>query len=161
MVAAVAAVTVLVAGCGSSTSPKAQKAAARSWIKQRHDDWNNVRVSVQGAQAGIQILKKDATEGALNQFAQLAQQSHDSIDSVRKNFALPSDSGKLGNAETEVFDAANRLKNSMGALVKYTGNPNPATLASFTTQYQPAVAEWDAGIKKIWRIAHRKHPPTL
>jgi hypothetical protein len=80
---------------------------------------------------------------------------------VRNDFATGDDSGALENAEAEMFDAANGLKNSTGAVVAYTGNPDPATLAGFTSQYQPAEAEWNDGVRKVWRLAHKPKPPTL
>lgn len=119
---------------------------------------------MQSVQVGLDILRQHPEHvglAAVDQFAQLAQQAHDSIDGVRDDFATGDDSGALENAEAEMFDAANGLKNSMGAVVAYTGNPNPATLASFTTQYQPATAEWNDGVRKLWRLAHEPKPPTL
>ena len=44
--------------------------------------------------------------------------------------------------------AADDMKNAMGALVAYTGDPNPATLAQFTTKYGRARDEWNTGIKR-------------
>jgi hypothetical protein len=37
--------------------------------------------------------------------------------------------------------------------VAYTGNPNPATLAHFTTQLEAAKAKWNQGVDEIWTIA--------
>jgi glycosidase len=91
-----------------------------------------------------------------------ARNAHDNPDNVRQNFALQTTSdGALGNDETEVFAAANDLKNAMGAAVAYTGNPNAATLAQFTTKYQTAVAEWNSGVSDIWKTAGSAKPPTL
>jgi hypothetical protein len=96
----------------------------------------------------------------VNQLAQLAQSAHDNIDAIRNNFA-ETDSGTLGNAEIDVFSGANDLKNSMGALVAYTGNPTPASLADFTSQYGSAKAEWNRGISTIWKLARQNNPPTV
>jgi len=41
----------------------------------------------------------------------------------------------------------------MGALVAYTGNPNPATLAQFATAYQNAVTEWNQSLRAVWSAA--------
>ena len=60
-----------------------------------------------------------------------------------------------------MFAAANDLKNAMGALVAYTGDPNAASLAHFSSQYQSSVAEWNDGIRTIWRLAKLKEPPVL
>lgn len=68
-------VIIAAASGGSSKTPKQQ---AQAYISSMHRDINTVQVSVQSVQAGIEILKKDgATQDAVNQFAQLAQQAHD------------------------------------------------------------------------------------
>jgi hypothetical protein len=54
---------------------------------------------------------------------------------------------------------ANDLKNSMGALVAYTGDPNSATLAHFNSQYGSARTEWNEGVNAIW--AGEKNKPTI
>ena len=135
---------------------------ARSYIEGHAHDINTVQVSVQAVQAGVGIAEKDPTFEVVSQLAQIAQDSHDRLDEVRKDFARDATfDGDLGNAESEIFDAANALKNSMGAVVAYTGNPNPATLAHFSSQYQPAVAEWNHGIRALYRIARKHHAPTV
>ena len=147
-------------GAGVQESDAQQ--SARAYIKSMSRDINTVQVSVQSVQAGILLLQKGGvTPDALNQFAQLAQQAHDSIDAVRQDFATGDTSGNVGNAEVELFTAANDLKNAMGAVVAVTGNPNPATLAHFTSQYQNAVSEWDDGVKTVWSIAGESKPPTV
>jgi hypothetical protein len=154
----VVAVAVASGRSGSSQTPKQ---AARAYIRSMHHDTNTVQVSVQSVQVGILLLRKGATQGAIDQFAQLAQQAHDSIDAIRDDFATSDTSGALGNAEIELFTAANDLKNAMGAVVDYTGNPNPASLAKFTSQYQNAVGEWDQGVREVWSIADERKSPTL
>ena len=158
LVIVIAGVIAAVSG-GSSKTPKQ---SAQAYITSMHNDINTVQVSVQSVQAGLLILQKDgATTDAVNQFAQLAQQAHDSIDGVRQDFATTDVTGNLGNAKVELFTAANDLKNAMGAVVAYTGNPNPATLAHFTSQYQNAVGEWNDGVKTVWSIAGESNPPTV
>lgn len=163
----VIAIATLSDGGGNSNSGGPDVSAgpqqdAQSYIKSMRRDINTIQVSVQSVQAGLLILQKNgATPDAINQFAQLAQQAHDSIDAVRQDFATGDTSGNLGNAEAELFTAADDLKNAMGAVVAYTGNPNPATLAHFTTQYENAVGEWDDSVKTIWGIAAESNPPTV
>ncbi len=159
LVVIIAGVIAVVNGSGKKKTPRQQ---ARAYIKKFHHDTNAVQVSVQSVQVGIALVtKKAATQGNVDQFAQLAQQAHDDIDAVRQDFATSDDSGKLGDAETEVFGGANDLKNAMGAVVAYEGDPNPATLAHFSSQYHSAVAEWDDGIRTIWHIAGERHAPTV
>ena len=74
---------------------------------------------------------------------------------------MPTRAETSATLEVELFTAANDLKNAMGAVASYTGNPNPATLAHFTTQYQNAVGEWDDSVKTIWGIAAESNPPTV
>ncbi len=136
--------------------------SARSYISHHAREINTVQVMVQSVQVAVALSQKSPSQNSINQLAQFGQQAHDTIDNVRNDFALDaSGSGDLGNAETEVFAAANDLKNSMGALVAYTGDSNPATLAHFSSQYQNAVSEWNDGIRIIWRTAHRRKPPVL
>jgi len=150
-------------GGGQSSTGKGNgsRQAARDYIKSKHRDTNTVQASVQSLQAGLAIMSKSATPDDMNSFAQLAQQAHDFIDGVRNDFATSDTTGALGNAEVEVFAAANDLKNAMGAVVAYTGDPNPATLAHFTSLYQTAVSEWNDGIRTIWRIAGERGAPTV
>jgi len=135
---------------------------ARIWIRDHFLDADRVQANIEDTQAVLGITIKSPTLANVNQLAQQAQQAHDNLDAIRTDFASgSSDSGTLGDAELSAFSGANDLKNAMGALVAYTGNPNPATLAHFTSQYQGAVAEWNSGIRTIWRVAHRRQPPTV
>jgi hypothetical protein len=102
-----------------------------------------------------------AQKSPVDQLAQDAQTAHDNLDKIRNDFAEGDDSGSVGDAETEAWDAANGLKNAMGSLVAWTGDPNPARLAHFSSQYQSARAKWNASIIDIWRAAGRKGAPTI
>jgi hypothetical protein len=138
-------VAVVVAVTSGHKTPVAQQ--ARDYIAKYKPDI----VMVQG---NVQTVQADMTaKGSLDQTAQDAQGVHDTLDKIRDNFVTTDTSGALGNDETEVFGAVNDLKNAMGALVTYTGTPNPATLAQFKSQYQTAVGEWDNGIDGIWQLA--------
>jgi hypothetical protein len=53
------------------------------------------------------------------------------VPQVRNNFASGSYDGEVEQAAVEIFSSADGLKNAMGAMVAYTGNPNPATLPHF------------------------------
>jgi hypothetical protein len=150
------------------TTPPAKPAVpqaesdARSWIRDHALDSGKVQANVELVQLQVGLLQKSATVSGVYKLAQYAQQAHDNIDAIRDDFAsTTTDSGNLGNAELDAFSGANDLKNSMGALVAWTGDQNPAELASFTTQYQQARAEWNSGVRTIWRIAHRKNSPAI
>lgn len=124
---------------------------------------NTFRTDAGQVNANIEVVAIDiGSKASIDRVAQDAQQAHDNLDNVRDDFAqTTTTSGNLGNAELEVFTAANDLKNAMGALVTYTGSPNPATLAQFTTQFQTARGEWNDGVRVVWDIAGRRGAPTL
>lgn len=144
------------------SAPPSREAEARAWIRHHGRDSLSVKINVGLVQLQIGNGIRNPTIANLDKVAELAQEAHDNIDNIRADFALDaSDPGELGNAELNAFSGANGLKNSMGALVAWTGDQTPATLASFSTQYQSARAEWNSGVRGIWRIAHRKHPPTV
>jgi hypothetical protein len=64
-------------------------------------------------------------------------------------------------AGADLTSAVNEFKNSMAALGTYTGNPNPSTLASFTNQYQTAVADWDSSVQAIYAGTASTPPSSL
>jgi pyruvate/2-oxoglutarate dehydrogenase complex dihydrolipoamide acyltransferase (E2) component len=148
------------AGHRSAGVPASEK-EARAWISEHGSDAQRVQASFQVVQIEIGTLEKAGGEAAVNEVAQSAQSAHDEINEVRNDFATTETSGPVGTAAVEVFTAANELKNAMGAMVAYTGNPNPATLAHFTSQYAPSRGEWDHGITTIWRLARQHNPPTI
>ncbi len=141
----------------------ATDAKAVAYIDKLKQDTGVVQASVEVVQISLgQAIHSSSSQGDIDQVAQQAQQAHDQIDGLRDDFAQTNETnGELGNAETEVFTAANDLKNAMGALVAYTGSPNPATLAHFTTQYQNARSEWNHGVRAIWRAANQHHAPAI
>jgi hypothetical protein len=141
--------------------PQSEK-DARAWINSLEVDANKVQANLEVVQISLGLAIKNSSESNVYKLAQYAQQAHDNIDSIRQEFAnTTTDSGALGDAQLAAFSGANDLKNSMGALVAYTGDPNPATLASFSSQYQKARGEWNYGVRTIWRMAHKKHAPTV
>ncbi len=107
------------------------------------------------------MVKLGKTDADLYQIAQGAQEAHDALDAVRQSFADSGGDGSLGDAELDVFSAANDLKNSMGALVAYAGDSNPATLAHFTSQFGEARAQWNHGVRVIWHLAHARRAPSV
>jgi hypothetical protein len=87
-------------------------------------------------------------QDSVNQLAIAAQNAYGNLDAIKS-----SDAGVFsnsGDAGYEMFGALNDLKNSMGALVAYTGDPNPATLAQFNSQWQAAVSRWNDGVFKVY-----------
>lgn len=160
IVAAALMISTVVAVGSAVAAPASQIKDAQAYIKKHGTDANRVQANVVLAQLAIGQVSKNGTQANLNKLALTAQDSHDNLDAIRNNFA-ESASGGLGDAELLVFAGANDLKNSMGALVAWTGNPNAATLASFASQFKRGRSEWDSGIRKIWKLAQRSKPPII
>jgi hypothetical protein len=140
--------------------PKAET-EARAYIVAHGGDGYRVRAIMANLIAEYGAFKAAPSQTTLDQLATVAQQAHDDLDAIRANFATATDPGTLGNAELDAFSGANDLKNAMGALVTETGAPNAANVAHFNVQYAQAVAEWNRGVRTIWRIAHRASPPLV
>jgi hypothetical protein len=140
--------------------PESQKEAL-AYLKDHEATINRVAAEVGAVHAAVEKAAKSESEADLNEVAKLAQEAHNNLDAARTELASGEPEGKVGEAALEVFSSTNGLKNSMGALVAYTGNPNPATLAHFTTQFQPAANEWNTGVMEIWRLAGKSNPPIL
>jgi hypothetical protein len=140
--------------------PQSEK-DARSWIKEHEQEARLVSANVAAVAVNVGLLAKSESEANINEVAKQAQEAHDRLDEVRNTLASGEYGGAVGNAALEIFSSANNLKNAMGALVAYTGNPNPATLAHFSTQYQPAVAEWNKGIEAMWHLGHKSGVPSI
>lgn len=133
---------------------------ARVYVRSHAADAYRVKAMVANVQDAVGLVKQSPTTVNVGRLAQVAQTAHDGIDNLRTNFTY-SDKGALGQAEGNVLLGADDLKNAMGAMVAYAGNPNPATLAHLTIQYGVAASEWNDGVRVIWRIARRAHPPAV
>ena len=158
LVAVIIAIVVAVTGGGHKT-PIAEQ--ARSYITKNGAAVNSVQANVETVQVMIGLAQKAPTQANVNQLAQGAQQAHDNLDNLRYVLTGDQTEGTLGNAELSVFSGTSDLRDAMSALVTYTGTPNAATLAQFTTKYQSAVAEWNSGVRTIWKLANTTKPPTL
>lgn len=95
-------------------------------------------------------------QATADQVAQGAQEAHDILNNLKAN--EPDAFSHSGDAGYRMYDALNGLKNSMGALVTYLGNPNPATLASFKTQYAQAKDEWNAAVQVVYAKSSQPKP---
>ena len=137
--------------------------AARNFIRAAGKNARGIEAQVQAAQIAVYLANKSPTQKNVDQLAQIAQQARDNIDALRSEFALTvtTRSGKLQDDENLVSMAADDLSSAMRLLVAYTGTPNPATLAQFTTQYASARSEWNTAVRGIWRLAREKKPPTV
>lgn len=97
----------------------------------------------------------------IDELAKVAQEAHNEIDGFRQELFKPDGDKKLSEATFVLSEGANELKNAMGGLVAYTGNPNPATLAHFSTQLESAKSTWNQGVEEIWHLANESGAMTL
>jgi hypothetical protein len=150
-------VGVLVSGCGETEAGSSGSAEvqARTYIGEKNHTINLARVDYEHVVALVALAQKSGETGAvINEIAKVAQESHDQIDGFREELFKTGGDKKLSEATFELSEGANELKNSMGALVAYTGNPNPATLAHFTVQLGAAQSKWNQAVDEVWEIAH-------
>jgi hypothetical protein len=147
-------------GGGKGASPEKE---AREYIAQKSHVINYGRVDYEHVQALVLLASKAGNEGGtvINELAKVAQESHDQIDGFRQELFKTEGDKKLSEATFTLSEGANELKNAMGALVAYTGSPNPATLAHLTVQLQAAKGKWNEGAEGIWSIAKESGAMTL
>lgn len=152
-----------VASAGVRVAPAAPRADpdAQRYIRDHGLDAARIAATVGAVQIEAGVTQGAPNQANVDQLAQAAQQAHDTIGALRDSFATTDYTGKVNDAQINVFAGAGDLHDAMTALVDYAGNPNAATLARFTTPYQRAVAEWDDGVTTIWRLARTSHPPKI
>ncbi len=139
----------------SSTGSGAEK-EAQEYISQKSHTINLGRVDYEHIELLIGLAAKSGGEAGtvVDEIAKVAQESHDEIDGFRQELFKSGGDEKLGEATLLLSEGANELKNAMGAIVAYTANPNPATLAHVTIQLETAKGKWNQGVDEIWEIAH-------
>jgi hypothetical protein len=159
---------LVLGGCASSSSSSSSSAdstgpssAAAEYVHEHGEAAKLVQANVQAVLTDVGLVEKEETTETVDELAKLAQEAHDQLDQVRNSFADSKGDSHLEEAETEIWHSANELKNAMGSLVTYTGNPNPATLARFTAQYGPAREEWDRGVDRVWGRADVHPAPRI
>jgi hypothetical protein len=144
-------------GCGESESsnPATAEKEAREYISQKGHNINVGRVDYEHVALLVGLASKAGGESTtvIDELAKVAQEAHNEIDSFREELFKTDGNRKLKEATFELSEGANELKNAMGGLVAYTGNPNPATLAHFSTQLEAAKGKWNEGVDQIWTIA--------
>jgi hypothetical protein len=112
-----------------------------------------VSAAVTDALAAYGEVIRQPTQDNASTLATTAQDAHDSLSKVRDQMALD-------NVPVDIEVATNDLKNSMGALVAYAGDPNAATLAHFNSQFTTGTDEWNAAVAALYR-GHSGTPPTF
>jgi hypothetical protein len=160
------ALTGILAGCGSSESSSSgslsgAQSEAQAYITGKEHTINLGRVDYEHVVALAALAEKHSSTEVIDEIAKVAQEAHDQIDGFREELFKTEGDKKLSEATFALSEAAGELKNAMGALVAYTGNPNPATLAHFGVQVQGAQGKWNQAVDEIWEIAHEHNAPRL
>lgn len=148
---------------GSGGSSKSVETEAREYISQKSARINYGRVDYEHVAALVGLAAKAGGESGtvMDELAKVAQEAHNEIEDFREELFKSAGNEKLTDATLELSEGANELKNAMGALVAYTGNPNPATLAHFTTQLEAAKRKWNTGAEAVWGLAKEPGAVTL
>lgn len=156
-------VIVIAVASGSGGKGSSPEKEAREYISQKSHVIDYGRVDYEHVEALVGLASKAGSESGtvIDELAKVAQEAHNEIDGFRQELFKPEGNKKLSEATFELSEGANELKNAMGGLVAYTGNPNPATLAHFSTQLEAAKGKWNEGVEAIWGIAKESGAMTL
>jgi hypothetical protein len=150
-----AALAMAVAGCGGSGN---QHSNAQAYVKATQRDVAVVQSDE--VKVGLDILKNDATSLASD-----AQTAHDDYNNAKSDIILAgsnvADNSQLGDAENQVDDGINELKNAMGSVVAFSENPNDGTLGVANAKLTQGINDWDQGVITIWALARVSDPPLL
>jgi hypothetical protein len=159
----VVVIVVIAVASGSGGKGSSPEKEAREYISQKSHVINDGRVDYEHVEDLVGLATKAGNESStvIDELAKVAQESHNEIEGFRQELFKSGGNEKLSDATLELQEGANELKNAMGALVAYTGNPNPATLAHFTTQLEAAKSKWNEGAEAIWGIAKESGAMTL
>jgi pyrroloquinoline quinone (PQQ) biosynthesis protein C len=159
----VVVVIVIAVASGSGGKGSSPEKEAREYISQKSHVINYGRVDYEHVEALVGLATKAGNESStvIDELAKVAQEAHNEIEGFRQELFKSGGNEKLSTATLELQEGANELKNAMGGLVAYTGNPNPATLAHFTTQLEAAKSKWNGGAEAIWGIAKESGAMTL
>jgi len=144
---------------GAAVSP-AEEQHARSWIRVHGAAAESIASSVSIVPLAMRVVRQSSTQANVNQLGSVAQTAQEGIENIRADFTSP-DSGSLGNAERDIALAIRDFKAAMEAAIAYTDNPSREALELVSTGYEHAAAEWNRGIRTIWRLGHQSTPPTV
>jgi hypothetical protein len=145
-----------IAGCGESNNPASD---AKTYVRTISTD--TAQVQADEIKVGLDILHNDVTG-----LAQDAQTAHDDFVNVKTDIrgagTSVADNTRLGNAEYQMDNAINELKNGMGAIVAFTENPNAGTLGAANSKLDQGITDWDQAATVIWTMAGQSNAiPTL
>ena len=136
------------------SKPKTDDAAVR-YVAQLGDEAQHVADLVDPVLGDLTAKSPDAFKIASD-----AQDAHDGLNAIRKDFA--NTTAASNDAQLEAFAAANDLKNAMGSVVTWTSTPDdPAVTVKTTKQLQTAIGEWNDAVGTIWSAAHAHDTPAI
>ncbi|HEX2939828.1 MAG TPA: DUF2510 domain-containing protein [Rhodopila sp.] len=141
--------------------PAPKLTAEQKYVEAIKSDADQVQIDVQLVQVTVNQVSNGAAGFDVNTLAVEAQKAHDDLANIKDDFVAHDEPGSLRDQVAAAYDAINSFKNSMGTIVAYCGDQNPATLARFTSQYGQALPEWNDAITQIWAKAGASQPPTI
>ena len=151
---------IAIAGCaGSGNSASDAVSNAKTYVRTISTD--AAQVQADEIKVGLDIIKNDPTG-----LAQDAQTAHDDFVNVKIDIigagSNVGDNSRLGNAEYQMDNAINELKNGMGAVVAFAENPNAGTLGAANSKLDQGITDWDQATTVLWTMAGRASEiPTL
>jgi len=145
-------------GCKGKPTKPTPETFAKSTVNVKLDaDVQLVQNNVEIAIDAVAVDQKNPSQTGVDQIATSAQQAHDALKGLENQIE---NDGNFSDASGAVSAACDDVANSMGALVAYTGNPNPATLAHFSSQYDTGVSEWNNAVDALY-AGTTQTPPTI
>jgi hypothetical protein len=153
VVATVLGVIVTIAAGAGQGQPPADPAA--SYVRSVGGDATRVKVAATNVQTAIARAVRSPSRRDLAGLSRIGSAAADSLGDVRQEFATRAVTGTVGDAEVEVFTAANGLEAAIGVIVSRAGvrDPVESALAGPAGQLENAVGEWNDAVRVIWRAA--------
>ncbi len=160
----VAALTVTLAGCGSSTQsatgmPTTTTPAGSSYVTKQAHDAHVVVVSYQEVQAGAQMLGDGSNDvSTAASFQQLLTQAKGGFDGAENSFILADTPNGTGDANKEAAAAIREFSDAMSSARAYVDNRKPSDLADFGTHWGQGRKWWNEAVNKLWGAANQPAP---
>lgn len=149
-----------VAGCGAvGSNGQGGSNDAKTYVQTVATD--AAQVQSDEIKVGLDILSNDVTALASD-----AQTAHDDYANVKTDIIAAGnnvgDNTPLGNAEYQMDNGIDELKNGMGAIVAAAENPNAGTIGAANSKLGRGITDWDEGAAVMWALAGKKsETPTL
>jgi len=136
------------------------KVEALAYIRRVGNAASDLQSTVADVETADGIYEQTPSDSNLIGVTRIVELAHTQLNQDRDVIPYPG-SGVLGTAEGKMFNAANELKDSMGAMLRVADSPTPTNIVSFQTQFHEGRSEWNEGVRAVWRFAGKKNPPTV